>query len=271
MQKARLKEQKRRGDRAGPDETQGVDRVTQVTPGDSPGTRPGKFGGDDRERPRRAGSGEDSRQALTPGCDGREGSWRPLASGPDDPGGGGMAVPKARLLEQPRAGPEARHVSSGHAHSCRRTTPTAPAGGTPSPRPRGHERRRSPAAGAQRSAPARRGNPAMSSGNAPPLIRPLAPRRRFRFLPGSGPAGDALASPLDGRAASAWGHQHPKLRSRRVLRGSWRLEVGPACPGWLPRDAQGLTGHPGGQWGKSQLTGHLGGQWGAGNLSSLGI
>lgn len=62
------------------------------------------------------------------------GSLRPLGSGPDDPGGGGIPVLKGRLPRPLRASSEVCHAASRRVPSCLSQTLAAPsAGAQPSP------------------------------------------------------------------------------------------------------------------------------------------
>lgn len=73
--------------------------------------------------------------ALTPGLEGRVGSLRPFGSGPDDPGGGGIAVLKGRLPRPLQASSEVHHASSRRAPSCLSQTLAAPSAGAQTPSP----------------------------------------------------------------------------------------------------------------------------------------
>ena len=77
---------------------------------------------------------------LTPGFEGRMGSPLPFRSGPDDPGGGGIAVLRGRLPRQQAASPEARHASSGLAQSRPSKTLAVSFPGPQTPNPRGKRR-----------------------------------------------------------------------------------------------------------------------------------
>lgn len=81
-----------------------------------------------------------SRCALTPGCEGRVGSPRPFDSGPDVPGGGGIAVLRGRLPRQLQTNPEARHFSR-RAQSClnKILAVPVPCAWPQTPRPRGRK------------------------------------------------------------------------------------------------------------------------------------
>lgn len=141
-----------------------------------------------------------SRRALTPGCEGRVGSLRPFDSGPDAPGGGGLAVLRGRLPRQLQANPEARHFSR-RAQSCLSKTLEAP---VPSAwpqtlRPQGRRRQSGPP-GSRMIRPAPSNKPAMSLGGRASFDPPFDFRRRFRFLRKSG--GAALSAALCGGAVA---------------------------------------------------------------------
>lgn len=139
-----------------------------------------------------------SRCALTPGCEGRVGSLRPSGPGPDEPGGGGLAV-NWRLPRQLPAIPEARHASFRRAQSCLSKTLAVPSAGPQIPSPRGKRRHNRPP-GSCKMQPRTTNALAMSIGNRASFGPPPDFRGRFRFLRKS--EGAALSAPLDGGAVA---------------------------------------------------------------------
>lgn len=128
---------------------------------------------------RRDGQRKGSGCALTPGLEGRVGSLRPFGSGPDDPGGGGVAVQRGRSPRQLRASSEVRRASSRSAQSCLIQAPAVPSAGAQTPSPWGR-RRQSRLPGSRIADPGISKKPAMdlgdrASSSPPPQLPAPAP------------------------------------------------------------------------------------------------
>ena len=121
-------------------------------------------------------------QETGPGFKGAHGVSAALPFwGPDDLGGGGIAVSRGRLPRQQAASPEARHASSGLAQSRPSKTLAVSFPGPQTPNPRG-KRRQSWLPGSRIIRPGASNSPAISSRDRASFDPPLDFRRRFRLL-----------------------------------------------------------------------------------------